>query len=70
MLEWPKLLKGTLIKRYKRMDVTHFEPANHIDSLYSEELKKAYNNGVEVITYDVNIETKGIAINKPDPYKL
>lgn len=54
----------------QRMDVTLFEPASHIDPLYSEELKKAYSNGVEIFAYDVNIDTKGIAINRPVPFKL
>lgn len=54
----------------QRMDVIRFEPASHIDPLYSEELKKAYGNGVEILAYDVNIDTKGITINKPVPFKL
>lgn len=54
----------------QRMDVTRFEPAFHIDPSYSEELKKAYNNGVEIVAYDVNIDTKKIAINRTIPFKL
>jgi sugar fermentation stimulation protein A len=54
----------------QRMDVTRFEPASHIDSAYSEELKKAYSNGVKILAYDVKIDTKEIAINKPVPFKL
>ena len=54
----------------QRMDVTLFEPASHIDPAYSEELKKAYENGVEILAYDVNIDTKKISINKPVPFKL
>lgn len=54
----------------QRMDVTQFEPASHIDSSYSEELKRAYSNGVEILAYDVTIDTKGIAVNRPVPFKL
>ena len=54
----------------QRMDATRFEPASHIDPVYSQELKKAYCNGVKILVYDVNIDTKGIAINKPVPFKL
>ena len=54
----------------QRMDANRFEPASHIDPAYSEELKKAYRNGVEILAYDVNINTKGIAINKAIPFKL
>ena len=54
----------------QRMDATRFEPASHIDPVYSEELKKAYENGVEILAYDVNIDTKGIAINRSMPFKL
>lgn len=54
----------------QRMDVTHFKPAAHIDPEYSEELKKAYKNGVEILVYDVIINTEMIAINKPVPFSL
>ena len=54
----------------QRMDVTRFEPARHIDRAYSEELKKAYKNGVEVLAYDVIINTECISINKPIPFRL
>ena len=54
----------------QRMDVARFEPASHIDPSYSKELKKAYSNGVKILAYDVNIDTKGIAINRSIPFKL
>lgn len=54
----------------QRMDVKRFEPAYHIDPLYSEELKKAHSTGVEILAYDVNINTKRISINRPVPFKL
>lgn len=54
----------------QRTDVIRFEPASHIDPAYSEELKNAYNNGVEILAYDVNIDTKRISINRSIPFKL
>ena len=54
----------------QRMDATRFEPASHIDPAYSRELIKAHGNGVEILVYDVIIDTKGISINRPIPYKL
>jgi len=54
----------------QRMDVSRFEPASHIDPAYSEELKKAYKNGVEILAYDVHINTESISINSPVPFKL
>ena len=54
----------------QRMDVTRFEPAYHIDKVYSQELKKAYNNGVEILAYDVIINTERISINREIPFKL
>ena len=54
----------------QRMDVSHFKPASHIDPAYSKELKNAYDNGVEIIAYDVSIDTKKIAINRSIPFKL
>lgn len=54
----------------QRMDITRFEAATHIDPAYSKELKKAYSMGVEILSYDVHINTKGIAINRAVPFKL
>lgn len=54
----------------QRMDVTRFEPARHIDPAYSDELKMACNNGVEILAYDVNIDLKEISINRSVPFRL
>lgn len=54
----------------QRMDVTHFVPAKDIDPAYSEELYRAYENGVEIVAYDAKINTKKISINKKIPVKL
>jgi sugar fermentation stimulation protein A len=48
----------------QRMDATAFGPADRIDPAYGIELRKARNNGVEVLCYDVSITLESIRINK------
>ena len=54
----------------QRMDADRFEPADHIDPAYGEELRKAVSNGVEVLVYDVRIDLEGIRLNGPVPFQL
>lgn len=54
----------------QRMDVETFKPAAHIDPAYAKELKKAHKNGVEILVYDVIIDTKSISINRQIPFRL
>jgi sugar fermentation stimulation protein A len=54
----------------QRMDAIRFEPADHIDPAYGEELRKAVLNGVEVLVYDVKMDLKGIRLNRPVPLQL
>jgi sugar fermentation stimulation protein A len=54
----------------QRMDADGFEPAHHIDPAYGRELKRAVNNGVEILVYDVLIDLVGISLNRPMPYEL
>jgi sugar fermentation stimulation protein A len=54
----------------QRIDVTRFEPARHIDPAYSEELVRAYERGVEIVAYDVKINTEYITINREVPVKI
>lgn len=54
----------------QRMDATEFEPAHTIDPKYAEELKRAHENGVEILVYDVDITTQHIKIRKKIPFKL
>jgi sugar fermentation stimulation protein A len=48
----------------QRMDAKEFRPADHIDSKYGAELRKAVKKGVEILAYDVNIDLEGISLNK------
>ena len=54
----------------QRMDADRFEPADHIDSAYGQELRKAVQNGVEVLVYDVAMDLKGIQLNRSVPFQL
>ncbi len=48
----------------QRNDAQYFKPAAQIDPQYSQYLAQAKNNGVQVLVYDVDINTKNIGINK------
>ena len=54
----------------QRMDANRFEPADHIDPAYGEELRKAVSNGVEVLVYDVAMDIEGIRLNRPVPFQI
>jgi sugar fermentation stimulation protein A len=54
----------------QRMDADSFKPADDIDPAYGEELRKAHQNGVEILVYDVSIDLKGIRLNQPVPYRF
>jgi sugar fermentation stimulation protein A len=47
----------------QRMDAKVFRPADHIDAAYGRSLRRAVKNGIEVMVYDVRIDTKGIELN-------
>jgi len=54
----------------QRMDADGFRPAHHIDPAYSQEIKRAVKNGVEIIVYDVLIDLEGISLNRKIPYEI
>ena len=54
----------------QRMDADRFEPADHIDPAYGQELRKAVQNGVEILVYDVAINLEGIRLNQAVPFQL
>jgi sugar fermentation stimulation protein A len=49
----------------QRMDADSFSPADDIDPAYGAELRKAHQNGVQILVYDVCIDLHGIRLNKP-----
>ncbi len=54
----------------QRMDAVRFQPADQIDEKYGIELRKAIKNGVEIMVYDVSLDLKSIALNRPLPFEL
>lgn len=48
----------------QRMDAQLFSPADHIDPAYGIELRKAFDEGVEILVYDTVITTSSISIGK------
>lgn len=55
-----------------RMDAKIFKPADHIDPAYGEELRKAYQNGVEIMVYDVEYDLKQgkVGLRNQVPFQL
>ena len=54
----------------QRMDADIFKPAHHIDPAYVHELKRAVNNGVELLAYDVYIDLEMISLNRKMPIHI
>ncbi len=51
----------------QRMDADRFAPANDIDPAYGQALRRAVDQGVEVLVYDTCIDLEGIALNRRLP---
>jgi sugar fermentation stimulation protein A len=51
----------------QRMDSEFFAPASHIDPAYAKELRKAVQNGIEVLVYGTEITLEGMALGKRIP---
>lgn len=54
----------------QRMDAEEFRPADNIDPEYGAELRRAKNNDVEILVYDVDLDLKRIKLNGRIPYRL
>jgi sugar fermentation stimulation protein A len=54
----------------QRMDARLFQPADHIDPAYGEELRYAVEHGIEILVYDTYIDIETITLNRKIPYKL
>ena len=71
LVELQKLvLKGNRCAMFflvQRMDATAFTTADPIDPAYGEEFRKAKNNGVEVMVYDVVMDLNKIILGKKIP---
>jgi len=54
----------------QRSDGAIFKPAEHIDPAYSQELKRAFQNGVEILVYRAEIAPQKIEITEKIEYKI
>jgi len=59
--------RGVLCFCVQRGDVTAVRPADEIDSVYGETLRRARQNGVELIAYQAEVSPAGIALRRPLP---
>ena len=62
--------RGVMFYLIQRTDAKIFKPADSVDPAYGRELRRAADNGVEIIVYDVHIDFKAITLNKKIPYEL
>ena len=62
--------RGIIFFLIQRMDAKAFKPAAMIDKVYAEKLKKAVENGVEIIVRDTVINTQVIQIRNIVPVHL
>lgn len=63
-------VRGVIFFLVQRMDAKIFKPADDIDKEYGLELRKAHQNGVEILVYDVTIDMDKIGVHKQLPYVL
>jgi sugar fermentation stimulation protein A len=54
----------------QRMDAVSFVPADPIDPEYGRRLRRAVDNGVEIMVYDTEIDLKGIRLRNRLPWSL
>ena len=59
--------RGVLCFCVQRGDVAAVRPADEIDAVYGETLREALRSGVEVIAYQAEVTTAGIALRRPLP---
>ncbi len=62
--------RGVIFFLIQRTDATIFQPADTIDKIYGKKLRKAVNNGVEIIVRDTLIDADRICIGKRVPVEL
>ena len=62
--------RGVMFFLVQRMDADSFMPADDIDPAYGDELRKAHQNGVEILVYDVSIDLDAIRLNRGLPFSL
>ena len=62
--------RGVIFFLIQRMDAKLFKPADMIDKIYAQKLKKVVANGVEIVVRDTSINTELISIRNAVPVDL
>ncbi len=62
--------RAVLLLLIQRMDAKEFHPADHIDTLWGTELRKAASAGVEIMAYTTSITATGMALAGQVPIRL
>ncbi|MEN8244093.1 MAG: DNA/RNA nuclease SfsA [Thermodesulfobacteriota bacterium] len=62
--------RGVMFFLIQRMDADSFSPADDIDPVYGQELRKAHQNGVDILVYDVSIDLTNIQLSRQIPFFL
>lgn len=63
-------MRAVMLYVIQRMDVSVFAPAKEIDPEYSLTLKRAYENGVEIIPVQTKVTPQNIELYKELPFEL
>ena len=62
--------RAVMLYIISREDAERFSPADHIDSRYGKAVKKAVENGVEIIPVLCNVDTNEITFNRIVEYNV
>jgi len=63
-------MRAVMLYIIQRMDVDIFAPAKEIDPTYAKTMKKAYEQGVEIIPMQANVSPEKIELVKELPFEL
>ncbi len=63
-------MRAVMLYIIQRTDVSIFAPANEIDPEYAKTLKKAYNNGIEIIPMQAKVTPEKIDLVKELPFEI
>ncbi len=66
----PERNRSVMFYLIQRMDAEAFRPADDIDPAYGKALRQAVAQGVEILAYDVQIDLRGIRLNRRRPCRL
>jgi sugar fermentation stimulation protein A len=62
--------RAVMLYIIQRSDVNIFAPANDIDPAYAQGLKDAYEAGIEILPYQVQVSPERIILNRKLPFEL